>query len=172
MLDRCRQRVQQTTTRHRGRSGDPLHGICRILHAGHNLPVNRQRARIDAVFAVEDHTEVEITWVFYQHTVTVYRDKDREHGRRDLSTVITLLHRGVSAVPAELRCLGRTFNRRTADVLAYFDLPGTRNGPTETINGRLVHLRGIARGFRNLTNYIARSLLDAGGFRHLIHPLL
>jgi Transposase len=34
-------------------------------------------------------------------------------------------------------------------VLAYFDRPGTSNGPTEAINGRLEHLRGSALGFRN-----------------------
>ena len=61
--------------------------------------------------------------------------------------------------------LGRTLKKRAADVLAYFDRPGTSNGPTEAINGRLEHLRGSALGFRNLTNYIARSLLEAGGFR-------
>ena len=33
----------------------------------------------------------------------------------------------------------------------YFDRPGTSNGPTEAINGRLEHLRGTALGFRNLT---------------------
>src|SRR5437763_13654517 len=35
--------------------------------------------------------------------------------------------------------------------------PGTSNGPTEAINGRLEHLRSSALGFRNLTNYIARA---------------
>ncbi len=56
-------------------------------------------------------------------------------------------------------------------MLAYFDRPGTSNGPTEAINGRLEHLRGSALGFRNLTNYIARSLLETGGFRpQLLHP--
>ena len=50
-------------------------------------------------------------------------------------------------------------------MLAYFDPPGTSNGPTEAINGRLEHLRGSALGFRNLTNYIARSLLETGGFQ-------
>ncbi|WP_083518771.1 hypothetical protein [Serinicoccus chungangensis] len=39
-----------------------------------------------------------------------------------------------------------------------------------TINGRLEHLRGLALGFRNLTNYIARALLEAGGFRPRLHP--
>jgi transposase len=65
--------------------------------------------------------------------------------------------------------LGRTLNKRAADVLAYFDRPGASNGPTEAINGRLEHLRGSALGFRNLTNYIARSLLESGGFRPQLH---
>ena len=60
--------------------------------------------------------------------------------------------------------------KRATDVLAYFDRPGTSNGPTEAINGRLEHLRGSALGFRNLTHYIARSLLEAGGFRPHLHP--
>ena len=49
---------------------------------------------------------------------------------------------------------------------------GTSNGPTEAINGRLEHLRGSALGFRNLTNYIAGSLLETGGFRPRLHPRL
>ncbi|MDK9340638.1 transposase, partial [Propionibacterium freudenreichii] len=48
--------------------------------------------------------------------------------------------------------------------------PGTSNGPTEAINGRLEHLRGTALGFRNLSHYIARSLLEAGGLRPALHP--
>ncbi len=44
---------------------------------------------------------------------------------------------------------------------------------TEALNGRLEHLRGSALGFRNLTNDIARSLLETGGFRpQLLHPRL
>src|SRR4051794_16776409 len=70
------------------------------------------------------------------------------------------------------RHLGRTLKKRAADVLAYFDRPGTSNGRTEAINGRLEHLRGSALGFRNLTNYIARSLLVTGGFRPRLHPEL
>src|SRR6266568_2821962 len=61
-------------------------------------------------------------------------------------------------------------NPRPVVVVAYFAHPGTSNGPTEAINGRLEHLRGSALGFRNLTNYIARSLLETGGFRPQLHP--
>jgi hypothetical protein len=61
-----------------------------------------------------------------------------------------------------IRRLARTdLSKRAVDVLAYFDRPGTGNGPTEAINGHLEHLRGAALGFRNLTNYIARVPLDS-----------
>lgn len=42
---------------------------------------------------------------------------------------------------------------------------------SEGVN-RLEHLRGSALGFRNLTNYIARSLLEAGGFSPRLHRRL
>ena len=62
--------------------------------------------------------------------------------------------------------------QRAADILAFFDRPSTSNGPTEAINGWLEHLHGSTLGFRNLTNYVARSLLEAGGFRPHLHPLI
>ena len=56
------------------------------------------------------------------------------------------LSHGVPTVLTELKTLGRTLKKRAADVLAYFDRPGTSNGPTKAINGRLEHLRGSALG--------------------------
>jgi len=54
------------------------------------------------------------------------------------------------------------FTETGQDVLAYFDHPRTSNGPTEAVNGRLEHLRGIALGFRNLAHYTIRSLIHTG----------
>ena len=90
--------------------------------------------------------------------IAAYRNPDRIRGRELMGQLIDSVSHGVPAVLTELTRLGRTLKRREADVLAYFDRPGTSNGPTEAINGRLEHLRGSALGFRNLTNYIARSL--------------
>jgi len=101
--------------------------------------------------------------------VAAYREPDRTTGRAMMAALITTLSAGVPKALQELITLGRTLNRRAADILAYFDRPGTSNGPTEAINGRLEHLRGSALGFRNLTNYIARSLLETGGFRPQLH---
>ncbi|WP_036320878.1 ISL3 family transposase, partial [Microbacterium indicum] len=106
----------------------------------------------------------------YQRMISAYRDPDRAAGRKAMQGVIDAVSRGVPAALVELRRLGRTLKKRAADVLAYFDQPGTSNGPTEAINGRLEHLRGSALGFRNIANYIARSLLETGGFRPHLHP--
>jgi len=69
---------------------------------------------------------------------------------------------GVATALTEIVSLGRTLKWRSRDILAYFDRPRTSNGPTEAINGRLEHLRGIALGFRNLTSYTIRSLIHTG----------
>jgi len=159
-LDRCRRRVQQDTRGHRGRAGDPLYRARRTLHTGTDLLTDRQRERIEALFATDEHVEVEATWGIYQRMIGAYREPDRAKGRQLMAALIESVSHGVPAALSEVITLGRTLKRRAADVLAYFDRPGTSNGPTEAINGRLEHLRGTALGFRNLTNYIARSLLE------------
>jgi transposase len=169
-LDECRRRVQLDTCGHRGRKTDPLYRARRTLHTGAGLLTDKQKTRLQALFAVDAHVEVEATWNIYQQMVSAYREPDRAKGRTMMHTLITSLSHGVPATLREIIKLGRTLNRRAADVLAYFDRPGTSNGPTEAINGRLEHLRGSALGFRNLTNYIARSLLESGGFRPRLHP--
>ena len=65
-----------------------------------------------------------------------------------MTKIIEAVSSGVPAALTELRRLGRTMKQRAADILAYFDRPGTSNGPTAAINGRLEHLRGSALGFR------------------------
>lgn len=170
-LDECRRRVQLATCGHRGRSTDPLYRSRRTLHTGADLLTDRQKARLATLFAIDAHAEVEATWTMYQRTVAAYREPDRAKGRMMMAALITALSAGVPKPLQELITLGRTLKKRAADVLAYFDRPGTSNGPTEAINGRLEHLRGSALGFRNLTNYIARSLLETGGFRaQLLQP--
>ena len=171
-LDRCRRRIQQQLHGHRGRRDDPLYAARRTLHTGADLLTRRQQVRLDAIFAGDAHVEIEATWGVYQAMVAAYRHADRRHGRQLMEHLIASLATGVPAALVEVATLGRTLKKRAADVLAYFDRPGTSNGPTEAINGRLEHLRGTALGFRNLTNYIARSLLEAGGFRPHLHRRL
>ena len=168
-LDQCRRRVQQDLHGHRGRKGDPLFTSRRTLHTGADLLTETQRARLTALFEADEHAEVEATWGTYQRMISAYREPDRKKARTLMATLIDSVSSAVPAALTEVRKLGRTLKQRAADVLAYFDRPGTSNGPTEAVNGRLEHLRGSALGFRNLTNYVARSLLESGGFRPHLH---
>ncbi|WP_374927953.1 ISL3 family transposase [Kytococcus sedentarius] len=171
-LDSCRRRVQQELHGHRGRKSDPLYSARRTLHTGADLLTDKQTDRLTELFADEKHVEVEATWGIYQRMIHAYRHPDRAAGRAEARSVIDALTDSVPDPLLELRKLGRTLTKRAEDVLAYFDRPRTSNGPTEAVNGRLEHLRGSALGFRNLTHYIARSLLEAGGFRPQLHPQL
>lgn len=168
-LDDCRRRVQQATCGHRGRAGDPLYKARLTLHTGDGLLTEKQQQRISDLFAEEKHVEVEATWGAYQRMIAAYREKDPAQGKKLMQALIDSLSSGVPTALKELKKMGGTLKRRAADILAYFDRPGTSNGPTEAINGRLEHLRGSALGFRNLTNYVARSLLESGGFRPKLH---
>ena len=123
--------------------------FCMVIMS--SLPSEERPRRVD------EHVEVQATWHIYQRMIGAYREPARAHGRDLMVKLIESVSQGVPAALTEVITLGRTLKKRAADVLAYFDRPGTSNGPTEAINGRLEHLRGSALGFRNLTNYIARS---------------
>jgi len=78
--------------------------------------------------------------------VASYRDPDRAAGLERLKATIEAIAAGVPSGLAEIKKLATTMKRRAGDILAYFQRPGTSNGPTEAINGRLEHLRGSALG--------------------------
>jgi transposase len=110
-LDRCRQRVQQDTCGHRGRAGDSLYGIRRVLRTGAELLTDKQRTRLNAVFA-EQHVEVEATWGVYQAIVAAYRDPKRADGKAALTKVIASTSQGVPACARSDRGAGLAFARR------------------------------------------------------------
>ena len=80
-LDRCRRRVQQAIHGHRGRKDDPLYRARRTLHTGAGLLTDKQHDRLDALFAFDEHAEVEVTWWIYQRMIAAYREPDRAKGR-------------------------------------------------------------------------------------------
>ena len=71
--------------------------------------------------------------------------------------LIESLSAGVPRPLVEIATLGRTLSKRAADVWP----PSTGPAPA-TVRSAL--------GFRNLTDYVARSLLETGGFRPRRHP--
>ncbi len=165
-LDKTRQRVQHGR---RGLKDDPLYKARRTLTVGLDLTIETQKTRLENLFAEPAYQPVELVWSVYQPMVDAYRQPKPEVGKWALSTLIDEIGAKVPAGLPELKRLGTTLKRRKDDILAYFDHVGSSNGPTEAINGRLEHLRGIALGFRNLAHYIARSMLGTGGFRQRLH---
>jgi len=170
-LTGCRQRLQRETTGRRGRKDDPLYKHRRSLMTRTNFLTDRQKQRLDLLWATDDdYVALQVTWAFYQDVIAAYSHPDKSRGKKLMSRVIDALRQGLPAGLEELAQLGRTLWRRRHDILAYFDV-GASNGPVEAINGRLEHLRGIALGFRNLDHYILRSLIHSGQLQDRINAL-
>ena len=172
-LDECRRRIQQEFHHRRGRATDPLYKARRMLHTRSCLLTPRQQHQLLNLSSSQEPVALEVTWSAYQNIIDAYRDPNKIRGKAMMEAEInTLTSTRVPRGLTELITLGRTLKRRAGDILAYFDHPHTSNGPTEAINGRLEYLRGSGLGFRNLTNYTARCLLETGGFRPQLHPQL
>src|ERR1022692_4867121 len=106
-LDQCRCRVQQVTCGHRGLKGDPLYAARRTLHTGAALLTGKQQARLEALFAVSEHVEVEATWGIYQRMIAAYREPGKKHGKKHgkamMQAVIDFVASGVPATLTEIR---------------------------------------------------------------------
>jgi transposase len=162
-VDEVRRRVQQETSGHRGRKGDPLYGIRTILRAGAEHLTHRQQTRLrHAIEADQRHDEVYVAWQCAQQLRSAYHQDNPATGRR-------IAERIVASFPScpipEIARLGRTLKQWRHAFLAYFDTGGASNGGTEAINGLIEVHRRIARGFRNRDNYRLRMLLIGGGLR-------
>ncbi len=91
-----------------GRATDPLYRARRTLHTGADLLTDKQSARLEALFAGDEHVQVEATWGIYQRMIAAYRDLDRTHGRELMTTLIDSVASDVPRALTELTTLGRT----------------------------------------------------------------
>ncbi|TWH30674.1 transposase [Isoptericola variabilis J7] len=161
VVDEVRRRVQQDTTGHRGRKGDPLFGIQTILRAGAENLTDKQRARLArAIEADEAHEEVLVAWQRAQQLRAAYRAPDLQDGKQRAEKVLATFH--TCPIP-EVSRLGRTLRRWREAFLAYFTTGRSSNGGTEAMNGIIELHRRLARGYRNRDNYRLRMLLAGGG---------
>ncbi|WRS29865.1 ISL3 family transposase [Actinomycetaceae bacterium MB13-C1-2] len=171
-ITQSRQRLQQETTGHRGHKGDQLFQARRLLLTRNRLLEGKAAAKVDKILQDTRYAALTRIWGIYQAVIGAYENPNKKQGREKIAGIIDALNYEVTKGIPELGSLARTLRRRRDDILAYFTHPYSSNGPTEAINGRLEHLRGIALGFRNLENYITRSLLHTGGFKHHLQPIL
>ena len=66
--------------------------------------------------------------------------------------VIDTVRDGVPAALTSICKLGKTMEHLAANVLAFFDRPGTSNDATEAVNGHLEHLRARIPQLHELTS--------------------
>ena len=169
-LDEVRRRVQQDTTGHRGRKGDPLYQIRNLLRASRDRLTKRQQERLREAFTADEaHISVEVAYHCAQQVRDVFHQATPAQGRRLAAHLIERLP--TCPIP-EIARLGRTLRKWKDAFLAYFDTGGASNGPTEAINGIIELGRRTARGYRNPTNYKLRMLLIAGGLDASTHTQL
>ena len=127
-----RRRVQQDTTGHRGRKGDPLYQIRNLLRASRHRLTPRQKERLrEAFVADEAHISVEVAYLLTQQVREVFHQDTPAQGRRLAAHLIESLPR--CPIP-EIARLGRTLRKWKDALDAYFDTAGASNGPTEAIN--------------------------------------
>jgi transposase len=159
-IDDIRRRVQHDTLGHRGRGGDPLYGIRRVLLRGAERLTTRAWDRLlVGLDAGDPHGEVGAAWIAKEDLRRVYAAPDQPDAHRRLTDLHTRCTR--SDVP-ELRRLARTVGHWQAEILAYFRTQHASNGPTEAVNLLVKQVKRVGFGFRNFANYRLRLLLHCG----------
>jgi transposase len=158
-LDDVRRRMQQELTGHRGRRGDPLYDIRKVLLTAAERLTDVTRARLDAALATGDpRDEVVATWLAKEHLREVYVVEDVEEATVLLDAVIAECS---GSEVKELRRLAGTLTKWSGEILAHH-LTGDSNGPTEAMNLLIKNIKRAGRGFTNFDHYRLRLLAHCG----------
>jgi transposase len=158
-IDDVRRRVQQDTLGHRGRTGDPLYGIRRLLLRANERLSDHARSRIEAGLDAGDPLdEVLDAWLAKEALRHSYAADTMVEAARRFDAFVR--EAKSSSVP-ELHRLAKTMSRWRTEILAHHRT-GASNGPTEAVNHLIKKVLRVAHGFRNLDNYRLRLLLHCG----------
>ena len=159
-LDEVRRRVQNETLGHRGRKGDPLYGIRRLLTAAHDKISDRGQTRLRGLLDAGDpHGEVRTAWHATETVRGIYKiDSPALALQYTLQLADDLQH---ESCPPEINKLGRTIARWTPQITNWH-ISKVTNRPTEALNNLIKRIKRIAFGLPNFANYRIRALLYAG----------
>jgi len=159
-VDDVRRRTQQTVLGHRGRTGDPLYRIRRVLlTAADRLDARGWHRLATGLTDGDPHGDVAAAWQAKEALRDVYRAATVRAARAALAVFYG--HCQQSGVP-EVRRLARTVRRWEAEILAWHTTGGASNGPTEAVNLLIKNIKRVGHGFRNFDNYRLRLLLHCG----------
>lgn len=168
-VDDVRRRIQREQTGHRGRAGDPLFGIRRVLRRGFEHHSERSWTKLLAGLDAGDTPDEQLarTWIAAQELRLIFSCPDRARAEAHLYRWLTYC--ADAAIP-ELTRLARTIDSWRPELMAYFDTNRVSNGPTEAINLLIKKIKRVGHGFRNFDNYRLRLLLHCGVDWNTIPP--
>lgn len=141
-----RRRVQQETLGHRGHKDDPLYRSCRLLTKGHERVDEKGEAKLLTFLEAGDpNGEVRRAW-HAKETLSGLYDQPPEDAPGYLAELVDSLLD--ADMPGELRQLGRTVRRWSAQIVAWHRAQVT-NGPTEAMNSLIKRIKRVSGfGFR------------------------
>ncbi len=158
-LDDVRRRVQQDTLGHRGRKGDPLYRIRRLLLVAHERLSERGWERIEEGLRVGDPAgEVGAAYLAKELLREIYATRSPKVADRRLARFYRHCH---TSDIGELARLANTINSWETEILNYHHT-GVTNAATEGTNLLIKKIKRVGHGFRNFDNYRLRLLLHCG----------
>ena len=158
-IDQVRRRVQNETLLHRGRTGDPLYEIRRLLLRATERHTDRSRARLEAGLAAGDPCDEVLDALLAKEALRqMYAAVGTVEAAIRFDAFIAECDD--STVP-ELHRLARTAKRWRHEILAHH-ATGASNGPTEAVNLVVKKVVRVAHGFRSFPNFRLRVLLHCG----------
>ena len=159
-VDLVRRRVQNETLGHRGRKGDPLYRIRRLLIMASERLDDRGEKRIQGLLRAGDpYGEVRDAWYAKESVRDIYQIGDPQLAAEFTQQLSGDLQD--RSLPPEVSRLGRTIARWATQITNWHHSAVT-NGPTEGLNNLIKRIKRAAFGFRNFANYRIRALLYAG----------
>ncbi len=158
-VDDVRRRTQKEETGQRGRRGDPLYDIRKLLITGQERLSERAWDKLtDALGRGDPRDEVLASWLAKEHLREAYATDDAEAAAAILDAVIDECE---AADIRELARLAKTLRRWRNEILNHHRT-GRSNGPTEAMNLLIKAIKRVGRGFTNFENYRLRLLLHCG----------
>ena len=144
----------------RGRAGDPLYRIRRLLGMAKERLTDETNAKLTRFLEVGDPDgEVAVAWRAKESLREFYTYRDPDLAKDHLDALIgdfTDKER-----PPEVKLLGRTLRAWHDEILAWHSA-FVANGPTESMNSLIKRVKRIAAGMTNFANFRIRALLAAG----------
>jgi transposase len=167
-VDEVRRRVQQDTMGHRGRAGDPLYRVRKLLVMAAERLDSRGWQRLAAGLRAGDPDgQVTAAWQLKELVRDLFRATSVAHARQ----VFAVIDAWAATVEApEARRLVRTLHRWEDEILAFHTTGGVTNARTEATNLGIKAIKRVGRGFRNFNNYRLRLLLACGGVNWQTQP--